>query len=233
MSSSARELLKWVALVCMTFDHVAKVFYDGYVPVLSELGRIAFPLFALVMAYNLAQPGADVGKSVRRLACWGLLAQPFHAWAFGYWVPVNVLLSFALAAALVWSLQRRHWLPVVLCALPAPLLVDYQWAGLALVVTAWACYSQKPGFAAILGSYSWSRDGLLEVFVPFGVWGSMAALCWFNGNLWAVLAVPVIAFTEVATSGLIVVPRTRWAFYCYYVAHLALLACCAVRPQGA
>ncbi len=43
----------------------------GYVPVVSELGRIAFPLFALVMACNLAQPGADLRKSIRRLALWG------------------------------------------------------------------------------------------------------------------------------------------------------------------
>ena len=68
---SARELLKWIALLAMTGDHVAKVVLGGYVPVVSELGRIAFPLFALVMACNLAQPGADLRKSIRRLALWG------------------------------------------------------------------------------------------------------------------------------------------------------------------
>ena len=47
-----------------TGDHVAKVVFGGYVPVVSELGRIAFPLFALVMACNLAQPGADLRKSM-------------------------------------------------------------------------------------------------------------------------------------------------------------------------
>ncbi|MFL7985039.1 TraX family protein, partial [Xanthomonas vasicola] len=88
MTSSGREALKWIALVLMTGDHVAKVLFGGYVPVLSELGRIAFPVFALVMAYNLAQPRADYAKSVLRLAGWGLLAQPFHAWAFGDWMPL-------------------------------------------------------------------------------------------------------------------------------------------------
>jgi hypothetical protein len=57
LGSGARELLKWIALLAMTGDHVAKVVFGGYVPVVSELGRIAFPLFALVMACNLAQPG--------------------------------------------------------------------------------------------------------------------------------------------------------------------------------
>ncbi|AZU26003.1 conjugal transfer protein [Xanthomonas phaseoli pv. phaseoli] len=211
MSSSARELLKWIALVCMTFDHVAKVFYDGYVPVLSELGRIAFPLFALVMAYNLAQPGADVAKSVRRLCVWGLLAQPFHAWAFGYWVPVNVLLAFALAAAAVWAIQRGRWLLLTLCVAPAPLFVDYQWAGMALVVAGWAYYAKS-------------------VRSPWPVVLALAALCWFNGSLWAVLAVPVIALGEMATTRGLVVPRTRVAFYGYYVGHLFVIALLAALP---
>lgn len=56
LSSGARESMKWLALLSMTGDHVAKVVFGGYVPVVSEFGRIAFPLFALVMACNLAQP---------------------------------------------------------------------------------------------------------------------------------------------------------------------------------
>ncbi|MFW9345582.1 TraX family protein [Xanthomonas perforans] len=211
MSSSSRELLKWIALVCMTFDHVAKVFYDGYVPVLSELGRIAFPLFALVMAYNLAQPGADVAKSVRRLCVWGVLAQPVHAWAFGYWVPVNVLLAFALAAAALWAIQRGRWLVLMLCAAPAPVFVDYQWAGMALVVAGWAYY------AKVMRS-------------PIPVVTALGALCWFNGSVWALLAIPVIALAEVACNRGIAIPRTRWGFYGYYVAHLAIFGLLAVKP---
>lgn len=71
-------------------------------PGLSEAGRVAFPLFALVMAYNLAQPGADAVKSVRRLDTWGLIAQPIHALAFGYWPQLNILLTFALCAAAIY-----------------------------------------------------------------------------------------------------------------------------------
>ena len=40
LGSGARELLKWIALLAMTGDHVAKVVFGGYVPVVSELGRI-------------------------------------------------------------------------------------------------------------------------------------------------------------------------------------------------
>ncbi|WP_254044986.1 TraX family protein, partial [Xanthomonas citri] len=100
MTSSGRELLKWIAVICMTCDHVATIVYGGHVPMLSQFGRIAFPLFAMVMAYNLAQERVDYAKSARRLLIWGLLAQPVHAWAFGTWWPLNVLLTFCLATCL-------------------------------------------------------------------------------------------------------------------------------------
>ncbi|CAD7716632.1 hypothetical protein LMG31884_22610 [Xanthomonas hydrangeae] len=208
MTSSGREALKWIALVLMTGDHVARVFFGGYVPVLSELGRIAFPVFALVMAYNLAQPRADYAKSVLRLAGWGLLAQPFHAWAFGYWMPLNVLLAFALAALLVWTVHARHWLYAAVSCLVLPLVVDYQWSGVWLVLAAWC----------------WFRTGRLEAFG--GVLATLAALCWYNGNLWALGAIPVLALGYVWWP----LPRLRWAFYGYYVGHLGLLVLIASLP---
>ncbi|AVQ07128.1 TPA: conjugal transfer protein [Xanthomonas vasicola pv. zeae] len=208
MTSSGREALKWIALVLMTGDHVAKVLFGGYVPVLSELGRIAFPVFALVMAYNLAQPRADYAKSVLRLAGWGLLAQPFHAWAFGDWLPLNVLLTFALAALLVWTLHGRHWLYVAVFGVIGPVLVDYQWSGVLLVLAAWG----------------WFRTGRLEWFA--GVLASMAALCWYNGNVWALAALPILALGYVWWP----VPRLRWAFYGYYVVHLVVIGMLAARP---
>ena len=137
MTSSARELLKWLAVILMTGDHVAKVICGGYVPGLSEAGRVAFPLFALVMAYNLAQPGADVIKSVRRLALWGVIAQPVHALTFGYWLPLNILLTFALCAAAVYAAGQRNWIVLAFAAAVLPAFVDYQWAGVGFVLLAW------------------------------------------------------------------------------------------------
>ncbi|KHS33230.2 hypothetical protein RN19_22365 [Xanthomonas phaseoli pv. phaseoli] len=65
---------------------------------------------------------------------------------------------------------------------------------------------------------------------PWPVVLALAALCWFNGSLWAVLAVPVIALGEMATTRGLVVPRTRGAFYGYYVGHLFLIGLLAALP---
>ena len=208
MTSSARELLKWLAVILMTGDHVAKVIYGGYVPGLSEAGRVAFPLFALVMAYNLAQPGADVVKSIRRLGMWGLIAQPVHALAFGYWLPLNILLTFALCAVVVHAASSRRWVLLAFAAAILPLFVDYQWAGVGFVLSSWCVFKLRQFW----------------LLVP-----AFAGICWFNGNLWALAAIPVaVGLSHVAWP----VPRGRWAFYGYYVAHLACIGLLApiLRP---
>lgn len=200
LPSGAREALKWLALLLMTGDHVAKVVHGGYLPVVSELGRIAFPLFAAVMACNLAQPGADLGKSIRRLALWGVLAQPLHAWAFGGWLPVNILLTFALAALAIQALARNRPWWLLLAAGVLPFFVDYRWAGVGLVLLCWIAF----------------RHRIWWLPLP-----ALAAVCWINGNAWALLAVPVLWLMARWPWS---IPRTRWWFYVYYVGHLAVLA---------
>ncbi|QKW56714.1 conjugal transfer protein [Stenotrophomonas sp. NA06056] len=204
LSSGARELMKWLALLSMTGDHVAKVMFGGYVPVVSEFGRIAFPLFALVMACNLAQPGADLRKSIRRLLVWGLVAQPVHALAFGHWLPLNILLTFVLAAVAVHALTSNRQLLLLVAGGLLPFFVDYQWAGVGFVMLGWIAF----------------RHRVYWLLLP-----AFAALCWANGNGWALLAIPlVLALARVPWA----VPRSRWTFYLYYVGHLALLAAYAL-----
>ncbi|ARZ74745.1 conjugal transfer protein [Stenotrophomonas sp. WZN-1] len=200
LGSGARELLKWIALLTMTGDHVAKVVFGGYLPVVSELGRIAFPLFALVMACNLAQPGADPRKSIRRLALWGLIAQPLHALAFGSWLPLNILLTFALAAVAVHALANNRPVQLLLAAGLLPMLVDYQWAGVGSVLLAWIAFRHRAWWLLL---------------------AALAAVCWANHNGWALLAIPIVLLAARVPWQL---PRWRWTFYGYYVGHLAVLA---------
>ena len=221
MTSSARELLKWIAVLLMTGDHAAKVFAGGYVPVISELGRIAFPVFAIVMAYNLAQPNAHYAKSMRRLGGWGLVAQPAHALAFGFLLPLNVLCTFALAAACCWSAQNRRWWLLLAVAGPLPWFVDYQWSGV-LLVLAWWWFFKSP--AIVRG------NGTLWVVVG-RFWLAVAAfvpLCMVNGNVWALAALPFLFWLGAPLRQLPAVPRARSAFYGYYVLHLAVLAAVAL-----
>ena len=92
---------------------------------------------------------------------------------------------------------------MVLLAGPLPLLVDYQWSGVVLVVAWWWLFATRR-----VDSHFWVGAA------------AFAPLCFYNGNAWALLALPVMALGQVDLQ----VPRTRWAFYSYYVAHIGLLA---------
>ncbi|MDV2451477.1 TraX family protein [Xanthomonas hortorum] len=209
MTSGGREFLKWLAVLFMTGDHASKILHVGYVPVVTELGRIAFPLFALILAYNLAQPRADIEKSVKRLFFWGIVAAPIAAIAFQDVLPLNVLLSFSLAATCILAIERRQWVFLAICSVPAPFFVDYQWSGLAVVLGAWIFWRNprqwglEPGVAA-----------MLLLVLP------ALSLYVVNHNFWALLALPLIAVGRMPLP----VPRTHRMFYFYYVTHLAFWA---------
>jgi uncharacterized membrane protein len=57
------ELLKWFALLAMVVDHVNAVFYARELGAWATVvGRLAMPVFSIVLAYNLARPGADLRR---------------------------------------------------------------------------------------------------------------------------------------------------------------------------
>lgn len=224
MTSAGREWLKWVALVLMTGDHVNKALFHGQLPWLTEVARIAFPVFAIVLAYNMARDGADYHKQAWRLFLWGLLAQPFHNVVFGYAMPANVLWTFSLAVGVMWLIAGKRYVWAAVLFLGLSLLVDYQWAGVGLTVAAWAYFRRHGRATWLAGSWDWSRERLY-LMVPVWVWLAFVALCFYNGNAWALLAIPVIAVLGHAPAG---PARVGKVFYGYYVAHLGVLAVVAL-----
>ena len=80
VSDGTIEAMKWLALLSMTGDHVNKYLFNGTLPFLFEIGRLAMPLFIFVLAYNLVRPGVyESGAYLRimtRLTIFGLLASP-------------------------------------------------------------------------------------------------------------------------------------------------------------
>ena len=205
MTSAGREWLKWIALVLMTGDHVNKVLLDGAYPWLTDVARVVFPIFAIVFVYNLRlQEEGDHGlRAATRVAIAGLVVQPLHAWAFGYWLPLNVLLSLSAGAFVCWLFSRGRWLPALLLWAFAGLWVDYSWWGIAVMAAAMTVF--RPG-----------QDRSIFL-LPLAV----ASLAFINGNFWALASLPLIGlFARVPGN----FPRWRWTFLGYYGVHLAILA---------
>lgn len=220
------EGLKWLALVLMTGDHVNKYLLNGTMPALFDAGRLAMPIFAFVLAYNLARPGSlergAYSRTMIRLVIFGALATPafiaLGGLVYGWW-PLNVMFTLLIAAAVLSLLdkgQRRHLIAaravfatgaVSLLGAAAVFMlggsvVEYWWPALSISLAVW-WYSKKPSVSAVL---------LLLA--------GLAGLCFINGNLWAFASLPLIAIAALLD---LRVPRLRWAFYAYYPLHLAVI----------
>lgn len=202
LSSGGREIAKWIALILMTFDHANKVLWGGAFQWMNDASRIVFPIFAIVLAYNLAANHSPerVRRSLFAMLVAGVIAQPLHAISFGFWIPLNVLFTLALG---VYVAYERNWFFAIAAFAIGGVVVDYQWMGVAVVVTStWALRS----------------PGLLN-YVLLGV--SVASLEIINGSWWALAAFPVLWLLGQVDCH---VPRWRWLFLGYYVLHLAFLA---------
>jgi len=209
LANGTLEALKWMALLIMTGDHVNKYLFNATQPVLFELGRLALPIFVVTLAYNLARPiRFDPGmyrRTITRLAVFGALASvPFLALGKVYagWWPLNVLFTLLTLTTILYLVEGDKRIIALVVFLLGGSIVEFCWPALLLGLTVWS-YCKRPTWAA-------ACSALL----------SCVALCWINGNLWALMTFPLL----LGSTGIdLRVPRLRWVFYTYYPLHLGVL----------
>lgn len=206
------EALKWLALLLMTCDHINTYLFDREQSWMYALGRLAFPLFAVVLAYNLARPDAFArgahARGLKKLLLFGALATPAFIASgiavYGWW-PLNILFLFAAATACAWLIERGGalgWSGAALVFLIGGGLAEFSWPGLAFTLAVWWYCKRASWPAAVVALACWV--GLYVV----------------NANFWALAAVPLVL---TAPWWRLRVPRLRWAFYVYYPVHLGVL----------
>lgn len=211
VTSGTMEAVKWLALLSMTIDHVNRFFFNSTIYPAYCAGRLAMPLFAFILAYNLAQPGTlsrgVYSRVLGRLIIFGALATPGYMAMrhLQHLYPLNIMFSLAASMAALFFYEqggKSHKTISLFIILIAGLFVEYDWVGIIFCVTAW-CYCRKPSLLALI---SWLLAYLLLIKL--------------NNNAWALLAIPIILL---ATEIELKVPRIRYLFYIYYPLHLTLL----------
>lgn len=196
--------LKVLAFLLMVLDHVDMFFGTGD-GMHAFIGRIVFPIFGVIFAFNLARMDErKVFVVAIRLGAMAAVSQLLYAYLQGAWLPVNVLGTLASAALLYGAIRYTAPLTglVVLCLSP---VVDYSmWGVLGVTFLALAFRSGEP----------W------RVHTAF--LGFVLSLSLTNGTQWALLALPVVYLVAMVMRGH--APRWKALFYLGYPLHLAIAA---------
>jgi hypothetical protein len=194
----------------MLLDHINAILFDFRYPWMLYVGRLAFPLFAFLLAYNLEVRQVPFSRYWPRLLVFALLSQPIYQWATGN-DALNIFFTLLASTALhtAWKeLTRRgleRYRPLLLLpVLVAATLVDFGLMGV-LMVRVWANVLQKP-----------SR-------LNWAVWAIVIlGLNYYLPPSWmALLSLPLIALVRTLEGDSF---RARWFFYLFYPAHLLVLA---------
>ena len=213
LSSAQQEVLKWLAIVSMTFDHVNKLVFSGGYPAFSQFGRLAFPLFCYLIAYNLVKRKTAPQRYMLPLLIFGALSQPIYVWGFGA-DRFNIMFTLLLGVLYMWLVawlkgRCRHAVVahiLTVCALAAPAtFVSYDLFG--------------PFLIPILAGFL-SRPNL------FWVPGIAVYLMLTNDFL------PISVYTLLLLPVVFIIPKlpvrlgrtSKWLFYTFYPLHILALA---------
>lgn len=209
--------LKWLAVLSMLCDHLFKALALPFPYICQIFGRLAFPLFAFLLAEGAAHT-RSFPKYWLRIAVFAIVSEvPFDLAFFGrYWYTghQNVFLTFLLALPVLWllrlSLERdrrfAYALPLatVAAAAAAHLLRSDYGAGGVVCILLFGIVQRLPRQYRALGAV-----GILATFLQSGN----------TLQLWALLAlVPILLYNGQRGHG------GKWLQYgCYlfYPAHLA------------
>lgn len=228
LSNGEMETIKWLALIAMTLDHVNKILFQAQFAWMYHFGRLAMPLFGLVLAYNLAKHDALEShvyqRVMMRIFIIGLVATPFYQVAFHHvgLGALNIMFTLGLATCILCLIDKSmnsrnadstsitRALTIALFILGS-LFVEGQHIAVVYVLAAWAHSKMQKVWTLLI----WIL--------------STASLVLINGNHWAFAAIPIVFIVSKIHFKL---PRLKWVFYVYYPLHLAILIgiqrCCDV-----
>lgn len=145
--------IKFIAIICMTLDHVKWFFPNLVNPYTMYFGRVAFPLFAFMIGEGYRHT-KNLPKYFLRLTVWGLISVvPFffieEKIGQGY-KTVNIYATLILGLLAITAFDKfgkKYYLSIPLVALAIYLghliKVDYGWYGVAIVFAFYVLKDKK------------------------------------------------------------------------------------------
>ena len=130
---SGRELLKWIAIITMTVDHVGVILYPEFT-VLRFIGRFSFPLFAYLLILGIENT-RNIRYYFTRLFIFALISQVPFFLALGYGPFDSLNIFFTLSSGLLFVYFFKKSSVFVLVPVFASLVLpfDYGIYGIAVI----------------------------------------------------------------------------------------------------
>ena len=211
-----RDILKLIAIITMTIDHIGAVLFPGSFvlfpgfELLRIIGRLSFPIFGYLIVLGV-ETTRNLKKYFIRLFAFAIISQiPFYL-ALGY-SPFESLNIFFTLSFGVLSLTNPLFM-IVSFVLSLLLNFDYSAYGIALIV----------GMRFLREN---TKMGILVLILINLVFLPASPI-----QLLSLLALPIIIMHKNGSLGASRVEKTsktisllrKYAFYIYYPAHLLLL----------
>jgi len=208
-----RELLKWIAIITMTVDHVGVILYPEFT-VLRFIGRFSFPLFAYLLILGIENT-RNIRNYFTRLFIFALISQvPFFlAIDYGPFDSLNIFFTLFSGLLFIYFFKKSSVFVLVPVFASLVLPFDYGIYGIAMIGCMYILKENtKFGvFSLVLLNtlflVPWNIQFLSISAIPF-------ILLHKNGSL---------NITKETTEEFTIPLWRKYFFYVYYPLHLALL----------
>ena len=208
-----RELLKWIAIITMTVDHVGAVLYPEF-EVLRWIGRLSFPLFAYLLILGMENT-RNVSNYFIRLFIFALISQVPFFLAIGTepFEHLNIFFTLSFGLLSVYFFKKSSVLAFVPLFASFIVPFDYGVYGIAMIGCMYILYeNMKFGVASLV------------------VLNTLFLVPW-NTQFLSLFAMPLIILHKngslTTTSDLtktFMIPLWRkYFFYIYYPLHLSII----------
>ena len=207
-----RELLKWLAIVTMTLDHVGAVLYPEY-PLFRYIGRLSFPLFAYLLILGLENT-RNVRNYFLRLFLFAWISQiPFYL-AFGIkpWEHLNIFFTLSIGLVFVYLYSNDNHLFFIPLLASIALPFDYGIYGILTIGSFYFLRRNK-----WVGMFSFLLLNLFFLlFSPFQflALGALPLIFLHNDGRISFKRITIKAFYSLCK---------KYFFYFYYPLHLFIL----------
>lgn len=223
-------VLKLIAIIAMTIDHIAALFFSDVGAIyffMRCIGAVTFPVMAYLIGEGYRKT-KDLKKYKLRLFCFSIISMLPFALAFGrdtLGLNVGFTLLFGLFAIEVYNSIKNIWLKWILIALISIFSFDFDWGfiGPLMILMLYLSDNDKKKIIASLlaGVILFVVKNYAEVFILYGKVIPINALINSKaflrhiGFLGAALAIFSYDGTQKR--------KIKYLFYFYYPFHLFIL----------